>query len=211
VLLERRVSHGSASAEEVLAYLTTIREQHLGNLRRLLAYLQSEHGEVIGDFQVELSQSGVFAKGLKRFAAAFSVSDGPQFRDVKGRIPEGLAELSLEVTIRSAPSCRVRLRPFAWNSCQVEIENPEADWRAVFDGWFDAWIDPRDSKPIDEAGLHGVIHSVDEPRFSQGRLAFGVDFGSAPVEAVTSLFEEFAIHSGARSFRLGDPGQATQP
>jgi hypothetical protein len=194
----------------IAEYLESVRQPHIDNLRALLSQLRAQSGTAVGELLVKLSQEGVFVGGLKRFDGTFKGPDGgPQFRDLRGRIPSGLYDLRVSVMIGGVDPCTVSFDPFAWSSCQVQIGGLGSNWSPLFSKWFDVWLDPDDAKPEDETGLQGVIHSVDEPAFSDGRLSFGVDFGSAPIDAATDLFQRFAIEGGARSFHLGDPGAAS--
>jgi hypothetical protein len=191
----------------IAEYLEAVRRPHINNLHALLAQLRAQHtDETVGDLLVKLSQTGIFFGDLKRFDGAFGAPDGPQFRDLRERIPGGLYDLRMRVMLSGKDPCTVSFTPFAWSSCNVHIETLGSQWESLFSAWFETWLDPADRKPADETGLQGVMHTVDEPRFSDGHLSFGVDFGSAPIEAATDLFQRFAVEGGARSFHLGDPG-----
>jgi hypothetical protein len=190
-------------ANPIAEYLEAVRQPHINNLRALLSQLRAQSDTAVGDMLVKLSQAGVFVGRLKRFDGTFSAPDGPQFRDLRERIPGGLYDLRLRVMIGGDDPCTVSFDPFAWSSCQVQIGGLGADWESLFSNWFHVWLDPDDTKPTDETGLQGVIHSVDEPVFSDGTLRFGVDFGSAPIDAAADLFQRFAMEGGARSFHFG--------
>jgi hypothetical protein len=93
------------------------------------------------------------------------------------------------------------LSPFQWDWCVVTLECKQSSFsfeRIV--EWFDRWFDPDDEKLPDERGICGVVHFLDDPRFSDGRVVITTDLGSAPIEAFYELLDACAESRPARAW-----------
>jgi hypothetical protein len=100
---------------------------------------------------------------------------------------------------------RVRLAPFPWDYCELQLAAPVAD-AAHFRVWFDRWFDAEDSRPEDDGDFKGVVHFMSDPEVGEGVTRLLVDFGSAPVAAFEQLLDA-AVASGQTSVRIGQPGE----
>jgi hypothetical protein len=96
--------------------------------------------------------------------------------------------------------------PFTWDQCLLLVQDldQEAGEQPLLD-WFDRWFNPEALKPPGESGIRGVIHSMllsasDEP----GTTVLEIDFGTAPVAALTELFDVLR-DAGATSIVLCAP------
>ena len=97
---------------------------------------------------------------------------------------------------------QVRVYPVTWEVFLVWVRQRDPDW-AVLDAWRAKWIDPeREADPADEDGLHGVVHFLGPPVAEGGGYLLEVDFGSAPIEALTELLDALA-DGGATEIELG--------
>jgi hypothetical protein len=96
----------------------------------------------------------------------------------------------------------LEVRPFHWNRCIVEVLADRID-RAALIAWGTHWIDLEDLKQPDAERLKGVIHFLSPPSYPGGKLTFLVDFGTAPVKAVTELVQVLTIGSKSYHITLG--------
>jgi len=95
----------------------------------------------------------------------------------------------------------VVIAPFAWDRAEMVIEarQPRPDWQPLR-LWFLEWVQPRHGDVAPE--LAGAVHRLDGPVGLPGAWRFELDFGSAPVEAISGLVEA-AAETGAGRLRLG--------
>lgn len=96
----------------------------------------------------------------------------------------------------------IEVKPFMWNHCVVEVLTERYDRAAVI-AWGTHWIDEEDLRPKDEDGLQGVIHNISPAGYPLGKLTFYVDFGTAPVKAVTELIQVLTIGVKSAKVTLG--------
>ena len=100
------------------------------------------------------------------------------------------------------------VRPFTWDRCALLVQDLNEELgEQPFVGWFDRWFDVNGQKRPDDTGTLKVIHSAlpsqtDEP----GTMIIEVDFGTAPVAALTELIEAFR-EMGATSVVLCGPDE----
>lgn len=83
---------------------------------------------------------------------------------------------------------RVLLHPFVWNAIEFVSHATPSDL-SLLTRWVNRWLDFGDTKPQDNDGLSGVVHSVTFPVAKDKSWSFSVDFGSAPVEALEELLD----------------------
>jgi len=89
-------------------------------------------------------------------------------------------------TVKHSSGVTVTIYPAAWNMVNVRAAKTPADIEPLTK-WVWKWIDDGDTKPQDDVGFSGVIHSVSYPRASGSQWSFTVDFGTAPREAFEDL------------------------
>lgn len=97
----------------------------------------------------------------------------------------------------------VSLQSFGWDDCPVSFSHADFPWGDLQE-WIALHIDRHGQFPADASGLHGVIHSVSPPETRGARHYLYVDFGSAPVDAVTDLIELLTTR-GATRVTIGHP------
>jgi hypothetical protein len=95
----------------------------------------------------------------------------------------------------------VVVEPFHWNGVEFLVEGIGLE-EAVLANWCKEWIDVDETHEPDIHGLIGAIHSMTAPEHRDNGVFFSVDFGSAPVEAVTSLLHLLSS-IGAQKVRIG--------
>jgi hypothetical protein len=121
---------------------------------------------------------------LYRIDLASGSVNPPNLTDVN---PTSAPEFETEhLTLSSG--LQVILESFHWNGVDFLIENYSADPSQLSE-WCLKWIDESETNQRDTYGLLGAIHSMTAPAMAPEGLVFSVDFGSAPVEAVQSLFD----------------------
>jgi hypothetical protein len=91
-----------------------------------------------------------------------------------------------------AGEVEAKIYPFHWEECPVWVRHPEPDW-SMLANWRQRWMNP-DAEAVgdDDDGLHGVVHYLGRSMAEGGGHLYQMDFGSAPVEAMTELLEAFA-------------------
>jgi hypothetical protein len=88
-----------------------------------------------------------------------------------------------------------------WEDFIVWLRHADPDWAAL-DEWRKKWMEPRPSGEADEDGLTGVVHYFGTPTAEGGGYFYQIDFGSAPVEALTELLDAL-VSMGATEIELG--------
>jgi hypothetical protein len=104
-----------------------------------------------------------------------------------------------EVAAQVTPKLRVTLRPFAWNVVRLWSPMMPTKWPAL-ESWTVKWLDPNDER-TKVPDLSGIIHHVEEPQPFKGGFGTGIDFGSAPVEALKELLQ-LAESAGMRELTV---------
>jgi len=99
---------------------------------------------------------------------------------------------------------RVVIASFRWDAAEILIETRDGapDWQPIRQ-WFLEWFQSRHADVAPE--LAGAVHALEGPRAGLDGWRLTVDFGSAPVAALTALIAA-ASETGARRMRLGEPG-----
>jgi hypothetical protein len=85
----------------------------------------------------------------------------------------------------------VRVDHFLWNVCSITARPapPRSDWSRLRD-WFVDWFN-RENEGESLAGsfrFDGVVHFMSDPEVVDDTIAFQLDLGSAPAEALEQLF-----------------------
>jgi hypothetical protein len=95
------------------------------------------------------------------------------------------------------------LKPFRWDAADVLVEARQAtpNWTPVR-RWYLEWFQSRFSELAPD--LDGAVHGIDGPNEVPEGWRFTVDFGSAPIEALTDMVGAFA-ETGAARIRIGQP------
>ncbi len=93
------------------------------------------------------------------------------------------------------------VEPFPWHGAAMIVEARQArpDWRPLR-RWFLEWVQPRRTDVAPE--LLGAVHRLEGPAEGSRGWVLGVDFGSAPLQALPPLVEAVA-RSGALRLRIG--------
>jgi len=79
---------------------------------------------------------------------------------------------------------------FGWEEFTVAFESAVFTFRDL-EPWLSGWLDPDETKPADEYGLSGVVHSIAWNQ-EEDRWRLHVDFGSAEAEALAQLLDVLA-------------------
>ncbi|MGM0586512.1 MAG: hypothetical protein ACQEUZ_17845 [Pseudomonadota bacterium] len=94
------------------------------------------------------------------------------------------------------------IRPFRWEAAELTLRltHGRPNW-APLRLWFLEFAHP--GRPVDEAELLGVLHAMHDPRPVGAGASLRLDFGSAPICAVTALVGALS-RTGASAARLAD-------
>ncbi len=90
----------------------------------------------------------------------------------------------------------VRVEPFQWNWCTLELEGEELTTDPLR-AWFMRWFD----QPPTGGLWQEVVHFMSDPVVRRTGTAVSVDFGSAPVDAFEELLDAVR-DTGAKRVRL---------
>lgn len=90
----------------------------------------------------------------------------------------------------------VRVEPFQWNWCTLELEG-EGITADPLRAWFMRWFD----RPPTGGPWQEVVHFMSDPVSRETGAAVSVDFGSAPVDAFEELLDAVR-DTGAKRVRL---------
>jgi hypothetical protein len=95
----------------------------------------------------------------------------------------------------------VDIEPFQWNYVRF-VMCPTRSLSALgpMKRWFDKWFEEPES--LRDPPFLGVIHFMSDPEFTEGSVAFWVDLGSAPTDALIDLLET-CVTLEAKSVFLG--------
>jgi hypothetical protein len=94
---------------------------------------------------------------------------------------------------------RISLGPFQWQQLPFRMPHRRrADWQP-FQEWFWRWF--REDEDGDD-GLLGAVHFLSDPEVLGKAVAFEVDLGSAPVEALEELLDAIAV-TGVKQCVIG--------
>lgn len=95
---------------------------------------------------------------------------------------------------------KVRLEPIAWNDVGFECTDLNMK-KSQLVQWAERWMDPNNTRPVDNHGLGGRVHALTFPAKKVNRLEFFVDFGSAPVQAFQELLQVLML-AGTKKVRI---------
>ena len=133
----------------------------------------------------ELPREAPLAFKLYRVDMGSNSSSGLKVKEVN---PETHLEFE-PFREQSGSGLEVTVFPIAWNG--VEFRGNFNSDSTLLEQWALKWLDVEDQNQQDEQGLQGVIHSVTKLEEKDGIAGFSIDFGSAPVEALSELMVIF--------------------
>ncbi len=94
------------------------------------------------------------------------------------------------------------IAPFRWEDAEIFAEAGVAkpNWTPLR-LWFLEWFQPRHTRLLPD--LNGALHGMKSPEAVQAGWRMTVDFGSAPIAAVTALLVALE-ETGVGAIRIGD-------
>ena len=103
------------------------------------------------------------------------------------------------VDFRWATSLSVRLQPFHWDYCELNVfPFLQSAGGHPLAKWFRHWFEPRET----HGSILGVPHFISAPEQNGTRQRYYVDMGTAPVEAFEELLDA-CMHGGATEVIVG--------
>jgi hypothetical protein len=191
---------------DALTSLQSARQKYLDGYRRVIREQKDEHpGGVTPEIWIR-SNPGPGDDRIVQLCVDILVGgeENPQMISVSNtETPEGALVGALRVGKVDA-----KVFPIVWEMCVVWFRHPHRpdsaiDIQAILQPWRSRWIDPeRGADPADEDGLSGSAHYLSEPIAEGGGHLLEVDFGSAPIEALTDLLTALG-ESGATEIEVG--------
>lgn len=111
------------------------------------------------------------------------------------------------VKLRFTDDFIVKLRPMAWNHCEVRFYDLPEDvrWKPLAE-WYNKWVDAENLREAGPDGLYGVAHYMSPPTIgSDWAQLVTIDLGSAPIRCIEHLIN-VAERMGAHTLQIGYRG-----
>ena len=166
-------------------FLGTCRKRYMAHLAQATLAAREQHPDVVTELALRLNcetENERFA--LVRIDLAWTEDNTTELANAELDPLEGP-----NTQERHRFSCRgieVAAQPFGWHACSITLTPTPHSWEAIW-RWFDDWFDIEERRPPDDAGFGGVVHRLSKLDIHEGSCQLLVDFGSAPVSAVTEL------------------------
>ena len=165
----------------IVDVLTEVRAHYLQRFVRSLDEYRAHHVPAASELLIELNREGTLAYKLYRLDMGSNASGEFKVQEVNPS-----THLSFAPFKEQLGNVTISLSPVAWNGIELTTQIDAFDPQ-MLEAWVLKWLDVDDHNTQDSNGLQGVIHSVTEPKFEDGKLYISVDFGSAPVASFTEL------------------------
>lgn len=178
--------------------LDEIRDYYLQRFRAAIEERRQAGAQVVTEEALrradgEVATDGALALPMRTDLVAFTAD---------GAAPESLLidtekMLGFEpVTFTWEGGLAVRVEPFQWNWCTLELEG-DGIATDPLRAWFMRWFD----RPPVDGTWQEVVHFMSDPKTRGTGAAVSVDFGSAPVDAFEELLDAVR-DTGAKRVRL---------
>ncbi len=111
-------------------------------------------------------------------------------------------------------SMEIRIGTFGWDDCTLTLPRSsirgisESNW-APLRHWYETWFDLQGEDGTVKSAdwsFRGVCHFLSDPEEVEKSVTFGIDFGSAPVDAVLALLDR-CHECGVSRVTLGTGGR----
>jgi hypothetical protein len=178
-----------------LSLAEQVRSHYLKGYLESLSEFRSSHSPSAPEVMFELPREAPLAFKLYRVDMGSNSSSG-------FKVKEANLETHLEFEPfreRGASGLELTVFPIAWNG--VEFQGDFTSDTELLEQWALKWLDAEDQHQQNEHGLQSVIHSVTKLEEQDGLVGFSIDFGSAPVEALSELLAVFGS-MGATSIKV---------
>ena len=194
-------AEGDDGARETIAHylndhwtektINSIRELYIDRFTKEIARLRGERSErVYTEAALRRADGGIAREGPSQLGMrvdAVIPANGETVRI------DSTTTQQFEPTTTQPNSMEFRLHPFQWDRCVITLEcgHDSFSFQEIVD-WFDRWFDLDDENLPDDHGICEVVHFLDEPRFSEGRVSITADLGTAPIDAFYELLDACA-------------------
>jgi hypothetical protein len=185
--------------------LAPVREEAVSALLRALAGAIEAGGEVEAEPMRRGPDGQVLRGGPLDLPARGDLLVTRDGRSLPQRVESPEPDTFPPLSLVADGGFTVVIAPFRWGEARMMLESRQAkpDWQPLR-LWALEWIQSRHADVSPD--LAGAIHALEGPEPVRGGFAFGVDFGSAPVEAIAALIPAAAA-TGAGRLRLGTPDE----
>lgn len=171
--------------KDLQRYITNIRNHYLNiYLDAITAFKQHEQTEVEALANVPGIEGQPEIFRWRRFDLVNQAAQPPQIANFNPETHVNFEPKSLSWQKKM----KVRFEPVAWNDVGFECTGLNLN-KSQLAQWAERWMDPKNTRPVDNHGLGGRIHALTFPNKKVNRLEFFVDFGSAPVQAFQELLQ----------------------
>ncbi|MCP5270134.1 MAG: hypothetical protein H6932_02775 [Burkholderiaceae bacterium] len=175
---------------DLLALAAAVRERYVEAMLESISAFMDEFQPSAPEVLFEIQRDEALPFRLYRADVAANVEGQPKLRDVNPSTHLSFEPFGIELD----EGVTAAIHPFVWNDVGIQFNTALPAER--IEEWAMRWLDPEDRFTQDEHGLQGVIHSIVHEKGVGGDTNLNIDFGSAPVEALSELME-LAVNAGA--------------
>lgn len=93
---------------------------------------------------------------------------------------------------------KVKLTPFQWNYCPIELIGEELDWKPIA-SWYHKWFQ---ENPTEESKFFNCVHFISDPEKTEKGHRVYIDFGTASVSSLEEFLDSVII-AGATEVEVG--------
>lgn len=181
-----------------IEYLRQVHDTYLDRYRRVLHAKREEGLDCTAEVWVDPKLPPGEPKPPHPLCVDILVqnSDGPAMAMVADQSGQGALIDTIQVGQVPAKIYSTR-----WEDMAVWFRCLEPDWTRL-DTWQKRWMDVSRSHSEDDADFSQVVHYLGRSVAEGGGHLFQIDFGSAPLEALTELLDCF-VEMGATEIELG--------
>ena len=149
------------------------------------------------DAKGEILRGGIL--GLPRRDAILQQPTGGE--PVRGDVETPVLPVE-RLALRPKPNLLLNMRPFSWNRLWIKAD-PRCGGPLLgrVRLWYLDWFQARVSS--ESPGLRGVVHRLDGPHELEDAHWFCANFGTAPIDAATTLIDLLS-DGGVRRIQIGD-------
>lgn len=95
-------------------------------------------------------------------------------------------------------SLQVKLNPFQWNYCPIELFGESINWDPIII-WYQKWFE---EKPTEQSDYFNCVHFMSDPEKTEHGHRVYIDFGTASVSSIEEFLDSVII-AGVREIEVG--------
>lgn len=181
--------------------LDPVRDIAVGEILEVMARRLESGAEVAHEPMQRDAEGHVVRSGKLRLPRRGDLKITMQGRTLVQQVPCEKTLCFTPLTLIEPDGFVAVLHPFRWDAAVIHVEAAQRvpDWSPVR-RWFLEWFQSRYTEVAPD--LDGAVHRLSGPDPEAHGWRFEVDFGSAPIDALTDLVGAFA-ETGASRIQIG--------